>query len=81
MTAELERSGLPSAMISALAPVALDLGANRVVEGVRIPHPCGDPALDAAGDLTLREAIVRTALAAVGTRIDKARIFSASRDR
>src|SRR5258706_101334 len=37
-------------MITALGPVAADLGANRVVRGVKIPHPCGDPSLDAAGE-------------------------------
>ena len=36
MTVEMERRGLPVAMISALPPVALELGANRVVRGVKI---------------------------------------------
>ena len=62
MSVELERRGLPTSMISALPPVALELGANRVVRGVKIPHPCGDPTLDAAADRALRLKIVCVAL-------------------
>ena len=39
MSVELERRGLPTAMISALPPVAMELGANRVVRGVKIRIP------------------------------------------
>ncbi len=62
MSVELERRGLPTAMISALPPVALELGANRVVRGVKIPHPCGDPTLDPEADRALRLRIVSAAL-------------------
>ena len=78
MSVELEREGLPTAMISALPPVALDLGANRVVRGVKIPHPCGDPALEAEQGAALRERIVRGALAALSTRVDRPTIFEAA---
>jgi glycine reductase len=77
MSAELERAGLPTAMITALGPVALDLGANRVVRGVKIPHPCGDPTLEPAKDRALRLALVRTSLRALGTKLDAATIISA----
>lgn len=62
-------------MISALGPVALELGANRVVRGVKIPHPCGDPTLDPARDRALRMSLVRGALRALSTPLDKATIF------
>ena len=62
-------------MITALGPVAADLGANRVIRGVKIPHPCGDPTLEPAGDHALRVRIVSTAVDALGTKIDKATIF------
>lgn len=64
-------------MISALGPVALELGANRVVRGVKIPHPCGDPTLDPARDHALRVGIVRGALRALATKLDKAALFDA----
>jgi betaine reductase len=62
-------------MISALGPVASELGANRVVRGVKIPHPCGDPSLDAAGDHDLRVRLVRGSLKALSTALEQAAIF------
>ncbi len=75
MSAELERRGLPTAMISALPPVALELGANRVVRGVKIPHPCGDPTLDAATDRLLRQRIVCAALDGLSRSISEPTMF------
>ena len=65
-------------MISALPPVALELGANRVVRGVKIPHPCGDPGLDAVQDAALRRRIVCGALTALGSAIEQPTIFEPS---
>jgi glycine reductase len=62
-------------MITALGPVAADLGANRVVRGVKIPHPCGDPSLDPSGDHALRVGLARAALTALATKIDAATLF------
>ena len=62
-------------MISALGPVAADLGANRVVRGIKIPHPCGDPSLDLAGDHDLRVRLVRGSLKAISTSLQQAAIF------
>jgi glycine reductase len=62
-------------MISALGPVAADLGANRVVRGIKIPHPCGDPSLDLAGDHDLRVRLVRGSLKAIATSLDQAALF------
>jgi glycine reductase complex component B subunit gamma len=75
MAVEMERRGLPVAMISALPPVALELGANRVVRGVKIPHPCGEPGSDSAHDFAVRQEIVSRALAALATPIDRPTIF------
>lgn len=66
---------MPTAMISALGPVALELGANRVVRGVKIPHPCGDPTLDPVRDRALRLGLVRGALRALSTKVESATIF------
>jgi glycine reductase len=62
-------------MITALGPVASDLGANRVVRGVKIPHPCGDPTLEPGGDHALRVGLARAALRALGTKLDAATMF------
>jgi betaine reductase len=75
MTVEMERRGLPVAMISALPPVALELGANRVVRGVKIPHPCGEPTVDAKHDRAIRQEIVARARPALATPITRPTIF------
>ena len=46
------------------------MGANRVITGTRLPHPCGDPRLPAEGDLALRRGIVKTALSALEMDVD-----------
>ena len=77
MAVEIERRGLPVAMVSALPPVALELGANRVVAGVKIPHPCGEPTADAEHDFAVRRRVVETALGALATPLEKPRVFTA----
>ena len=75
MAVEMERRGLPVAMISALPPVALELGANRVVRGIKIPHPVGEPNADPERDAAVRVEIVGRALRALSARVDKPTIF------
>ena len=62
-------------MITALGPVASDLGANRVVRGVKIPHPCGDPTLEPSRDHALRVGLGRAALKALGTKLEASTLF------
>jgi len=62
-------------MITALGPVAQELGANRVVRGVKIPHPCGDPTLEPSRDHALRVGLARAALRALETKLDAASMF------
>ena len=62
-------------MITALGPVASDLGANRVVRGVKIPHPCGDPALEPKRDHDLRVGLVRASLRALGSKLEASTMF------
>ena len=45
MAKEIERAGIPVAMISAIYELPLNTGANRVVRGARIEHVIGDPGL------------------------------------
>ena len=62
-------------MMSALPSLALNVGAPRVVRGVRIEHVCGDPTLSPEEDRALAEAIVTTALRALQTPIDGPTLF------
>lgn len=77
MSKELERHGLPVAMFSALPALALDVGALRVVRGIRIEHVCGDPSLAADEDHQLGRALVMTALRALQTPITGPTLFEA----
>jgi glycine reductase len=53
------------AVISALPPLAMQAGANRVVQGVKIEHVCGDPTLPPEADRALRRQLVERALRAL----------------
>lgn len=51
------------------------LGANRIVTGTKIPHPCGDPNLSPEADIALRRGIVKTALKALQTEVKGPTVF------
>ena len=64
------------AVITALPPLALQAGANRVVQGVRIEHVCGDPSLSPEADRALRRRIVELGLRALSTDVLRATVFA-----
>ena len=68
--------GLPVAFITTLFPLAQQVGANRIVKGVKIPHPCGDPKLPPEQDRRLRRTIVETALKALQTGVKEPTVFT-----
>jgi glycine reductase len=76
MSKELEKAGLPVAIVTAMFPVAEQVRANRIVKGVSIPHPCGDPSLPQDLDARLRREIVRTALASLESEVKGPTLFS-----
>lgn len=67
---------MPVAQVSAMYPLAEQVGASRIVKGVQIPHPLGDPALPPETDKRLRRAIVEAALKALETEVHEPTIFS-----
>ena len=72
---EIEREGIPVAQITALTMLGKQVGANRIVTGTKIPHPCGDPGLPPEEDLALRKKIVESAFEAVQTEVKDPTIF------
>ena len=64
------------ALVSAMFPVAQQVRATRIVKGVSIPHPCGDPSLPPELDARLRKQIVETALRALETDVKEPTVFS-----
>ncbi len=75
MAKELERAGIPTALVSSLVSIALSVGANRIVAGLGIPHPLGDPRLSPAEQKKIRRAIVEKALRALTTHLTEQRNF------
>jgi betaine reductase len=73
---ELDRAGLPVAIVSAMYPIAEQVGASRIVKGVAVPHPCGDPSLSPELDGRLRREIISTALKALETDVEKSTVFT-----
>jgi glycine reductase complex component B subunit gamma len=72
---ELERSGLPTVQVSTMTPVAVMVGANRIVPAAGIIHPLGNAELSAEDEKTLRRRIVAQALQALQTEVAQPTVF------
>jgi glycine reductase complex component B subunit gamma len=68
---EIERAGIPAVLVTALPPTAKVLRANRIVPGVAITNPLGDPKATPAEERTLRRKIVLSALEALTKEPEK----------
>ena len=62
---EIEHAGLPAVQITVMEDISRHLGVNRIVAGVGIPYPCGDPNLPAESDIELRRQIAYAGLQAL----------------
>jgi len=56
-------------------PIALRVGAPRVVPTRGIPYPTGDPALEPDDEKAWRRLLVETALKAISTPVSKPTVF------
>ncbi len=77
MAKEVERAGIPTVLVTSLASVALKVGANRVLQGKRFSHPCGNPALKADDEHTWRVELIRAAVRALATPVTRPTLFEA----
>jgi glycine reductase complex component B subunit gamma len=75
MAKEIERAGIPVAYVTTLTSLAEEIRANRIVAGVRIPHPLGNPVLTPETEHQLRTAVTRRALEVLTESVDGPRIF------
>ena len=76
MAKEIERTGIPVAYVTTLTSLAEEIRANRIVAGVRIPHPMGNPVLTAESEQELRRAVTRRALAVLTEAVEGPRVFA-----
>ncbi len=75
MVKAIEATGIPVVHICTVVPISLTVGANRIVPAIAIPHPLGNPALDAGEEKKLRRGIVEKALVALETEVDEQTVF------
>ena len=75
MVKEIERVGIPAVQICAIVPIALTVGANRIVRAISIPHPLGDPSLEKKDEVAIRKRLLTIALRGLQTKIEEQTIF------
>lgn len=59
---EIEKEGIPCVLITALTAPAKTIGANRIVQGIAITNPVGNPELPYEAEKELRRALILDAL-------------------
>jgi glycine reductase len=64
--------------VTALPTIATMIGANRVVRGVAITNPFGDPQRSSAGETALRRRIVERALEMLETDVEPGTVWEAA---
>lgn len=74
MVKEIEKV-MPVVHVATVVPISLTVGANRIVPAVAIPHPLGDPRLDAQDEKQLRRQLVEKALSALQTPVSEQTVF------
>src|SRR5437867_5284555 len=75
MAKELDRLGLPVALITCLVDVGALIGVNRIVTAPAIVHPLGQPSLSLEGERAFRRQVVERALEALRTDVTGRRCF------
>ena len=58
-----------------MPPIALTVGANRVVRGIAIHTPIGKPDEEPEGEYAIRKALFELALKALATDIEEQQTF------
>ncbi len=61
--------------VCTVTPISLTVGANRIVPAVAIPHPLGNPKLNAEEEFGLRKKLVEEALQALATPVSEQHVF------
>lgn len=75
MVKEIERAGVPIVQMANLIPVAVTVGANKIVPTISIPYPLGDLSTPKEEQLKLRKHRVEVALDALTEDIKEQTVF------
>ena len=80
MAQEIERAGIPTAVFTALDSIALNVGCYRIIPGRGVLHVAGDPTLAPEQERLWRRRLVESALEALTTEVEQARVFALDGD-
>lgn len=75
MVKEIEKAGFPVVQMCNLIPVALTVGANKIVPTISIPYPLGDPETSPEVQWNLRYHRVGVALDALTDEIEEQKVY------
>ena len=75
MVKGIEKYGIPVVHMATVVPISKTIGANRIIPGVGIPYPLGDPTQGEEDSNKIRERMVRRALKALPTPVDGQPVF------
>jgi len=75
MVKAIEAKGIPAVHVCTIVPISQTVGANRILPGVAIPYPTGDPSLSKDEELSLRKEMMLKALEALKTQVKEQTIF------
>lgn len=73
---ELDRRGIPNAVITAFTSIARNVGANRIVFGGDFTHPVGQPDLPIAREIAYRRRVVEKALEALSSEVPGPTVYN-----
>lgn len=62
--------------MTTLTTLAMDMRANRIVAGVRIPHPVGNPTVAPDKEIEIRTAIAERAVEVLTKSVDGPTVFA-----
>jgi glycine reductase complex component B subunit gamma len=65
-------------LITALPTIAIMVGANRIVRGIAITHPVGDPAQNQRDERALRRRMVERALTMLESAVEPRTVWEVS---
>lgn len=58
---EIERVGIPAVLITTLLPTAKLVGANRIVQGIAVTNPMGNPKVSNKEEKAIRKEMLESA--------------------
>ncbi len=75
MVKGIEKYGIPVVHMATVVPISLTIGANRIIPGVGIPYPLGDPTQGEVDSKKIRMNMVKRALKVLQTPVDGQTVF------